>query len=201
MEKNQQPTSDQPKRRKISTVDQDFFCMANSTENGAAMARTDILVSSDYFMAVAVLSAQRSKDPSTQVGACIVNQENKVVGVGNNGMPNGCDDAQLPWARSAADPLKTKYLYVCHAELNAIMNKNSADLRGCTIYVTLFPCNECAKLIIQAGIKEVVYLSDKYHDSKETVASKKLLSAARIQCRMFEPTRDEVVIPLTTPEN
>ncbi|XP_078022462.1 deoxycytidylate deaminase-like isoform X2 [Epinephelus lanceolatus] len=201
MEKNQQPTPDQPKRRKISTVDQDFFCMANSTENGTAMARKDILESSDYFMAVAVLSAQRSKDPSTQVGACIVNQENKVVGVGNNGMPNGCDDAQLPWARTAADPLKNKYLYVCHAELNAIMNKNSADLRGCTIYVTLFPCNECAKLIIQAGIKEVVCLSDKYHDTKETVASKKLLNAARIQCRMFEPIRNEIVIPLTTPEN
>ncbi|KAL7405139.1 hypothetical protein ABVT39_024272 [Epinephelus coioides] len=182
MEKNQQSTSDQPK-------------------SSTAMARTDVLESSDYFMAVAVLSAQRSRDPSTQVGACIVNQENKVVGVGNNGMPNGCDDAQLPWARSDADPLKNKYLYVCHAELNAIMNKNSADLRDCTIYVTLFPCNECAKLIIQAGIMNVVYLSDKYRDSKETVASKKLLKAAGIQCRMFKTKRTEIVIPLTPPEN
>ncbi|XP_049901019.1 deoxycytidylate deaminase-like [Epinephelus moara] len=132
-------------------------------------------------MAVAVLSAQRSKDPSTQVGACIVNQENKVVATGYNGMPNGCDDAQLPWARSGtADWLDTKHPYVCHAELNAIINRNSADVRGCTIYVTLFPCYECAKLIIQAGIKNVVYLSDKYNRRRETVASRRLLNTARV---------------------
>nr|XP_033481239.1 deoxycytidylate deaminase-like [Epinephelus lanceolatus] len=141
------------------------------------MAREDFLVSSDYFMAVAVLSAQRSRDPSTQVGACIVNQENKVVATGYNGMPNGCDDAQLLWACSGtADWLDTKHPYVCHAELNAIIN--SADVRGCTIYVTLFPCNECAKLIIQAGIKNVVYLSD--CRQQETVASRRLLNAARV---------------------
>ncbi|XP_049427487.1 deoxycytidylate deaminase-like [Epinephelus fuscoguttatus] len=164
------------------------------------MARTDFLVSSDYFMAVAVLSAQRSRDPSTQVGACIVNQESKVVATGYNGMPNGCDDALLPWARSGtADWHDTKHPYMCHAELNAIIN--SADVRGCTIYVTLFPCNECAKLIIQAGIKNVVYLSDKYKRRQETVASRRLLDAARVPYTMFEHTRDEVVIPLTTPEN
>ncbi|XP_034080409.1 deoxycytidylate deaminase isoform X5 [Gymnodraco acuticeps] len=117
--------------------------------------REDYLEWPEYFMAVAFLSAQRSKDPSSQVGACIVNQENKIVGIGYNGMPNGCDDDLLPWSRSADDRLNTKYPYginkVCHAELNAIMNKNSADVKGCSMYVALFPCNECAKLIIQSG--------------------------------------------------
>ncbi|XP_031151270.1 deoxycytidylate deaminase isoform X3 [Sander lucioperca] len=112
--------------------------------------REDYLEWPEYFMAVAFLSAQRSKDPSSQVGACIVNQENKIVGIGYNGMPNGCDDDLLPWSRSADDRLDTKYPYVCHAEMNAIMNKNSADVKGCTMYVALFPCNECAKLIIQS---------------------------------------------------
>ncbi|KAF5901871.1 deoxycytidylate deaminase, partial [Clarias magur] len=116
----------------------------------------------------------------TQVGACIVNQENKIVGIGYNGMPNGCDDDLLPWARSAEDKLDTKYPYVCHAEMNAIMNKNSADVKGCTMYVALFPCNECAKLVIQSGIKEVVYLSDKYHSTPEMEASRRLLDLARV---------------------
>uniref|UniRef100_A0A9J8CUH9 dCMP deaminase n=1 Tax=Cyprinus carpio carpio TaxID=630221 RepID=A0A9J8CUH9_CYPCA len=118
---------------------------------GLTKKRQDYLEWPEYFMAVAFLSAQRSKDPSSQVGACIVNQENKIVGIGYNGMPNGCDDDLLPWSRSADNKLDTKYPYVCHAELNAIMNKNSADVKGCTMYVALFPCNECAKLIIQAG--------------------------------------------------
>ncbi|XP_049577547.1 deoxycytidylate deaminase isoform X2 [Syngnathus scovelli] len=145
-------------------------------------------------MAVAFLSAQRSKDPNSQVGACIVNQEKKIVGIGYNGMPNGCDDDQLPWARSAADRLDTKYPYVCHAELNAIMNKNSADVKGCTIYVALFPCNECAKLIIQAGIKAVVYLSDKYHDTPEMTASRRLLNMACVQFQQFKPKRTKITI-------
>ncbi|XP_042341220.1 deoxycytidylate deaminase [Plectropomus leopardus] len=163
--------------------------------NGSACRkRENYLEWPEYFMAVAFLSAQRSKDPSSQVGACIVNQENKIVGIGYNGMPNGCDDDLLPWSRSADDRLDTKYPYVCHAELNAIMNKNSADVKGCTMYVALFPCNECAKLIIQAGIKDVVYLSDKYHDSPEMVASRRLLDMARIKYRQFKPKRTEVVI-------
>lgn len=112
--------------------------------------RDDYLEWPEYFMAVAFLSAQRSKDPSSQVGACIVNTENKIVGIGYNGMPNGCSDDLLPWRRTAENKLDTKYPYVCHAELNAIMNKNSADVKGCSMYVALFPCNECAKLIIQA---------------------------------------------------
>jgi dCMP deaminase len=126
--------------------------------------RQDYLGWDDYFMAVAFLSANRSKDPSTQVGACIVNEERKIVGIGYNGMPNGCSDDELPWAREADSPLDTKYPYVCHAELNAIMNKNSADVKGCRLFVALFPCNECAKLIIQSGIREVVYMSDKHRD-------------------------------------
>ncbi|XP_007998550.2 deoxycytidylate deaminase isoform X3 [Chlorocebus sabaeus] len=113
--------------------------------------RDDYLEWPEYFMAVAFLSAQRSKDPNSQVGACIVNSENKIVGIGYNGMPNGCSDDLLPWSRTAKNKLDTKYPYVCHAELNAIMNKNSTDVKGCSMYVALFPCNECAKLIIQAG--------------------------------------------------
>uniref|UniRef100_A0A3P9KWE3 Deoxycytidylate deaminase n=1 Tax=Oryzias latipes TaxID=8090 RepID=A0A3P9KWE3_ORYLA len=131
---------------------------------------------------------------SKRVGACIVNQENKIVGIGYNGMPNGCDDDLLPWSRSADDRLDTKYPYVCHAELNAIMNKNSADVKGCTMYVALFPCNECAKLIIQAGLKEVIYLSDKYHDTPEMMASRRLLNMAGIQYRQFQPKRTQIVI-------
>uniref|UniRef100_A0A3P9BF45 Deoxycytidylate deaminase n=1 Tax=Maylandia zebra TaxID=106582 RepID=A0A3P9BF45_9CICH len=128
---------------------------------------TDFLVDTDYFMAVAVLSAQRSKDPNTQVGACLVNQDNKIVGTGHNCMPNDCE-GKLPWNREGAK-LDTKYIYVCHAELNAIVNASAnADVKGCTMYVTLFPCNECTKLIIQAGLKEVVYLCDKYHKTPET---------------------------------
>uniref|UniRef100_A0A8C9SYK9 Deoxycytidylate deaminase n=1 Tax=Scleropages formosus TaxID=113540 RepID=A0A8C9SYK9_SCLFO len=145
--------------------------------------REDYLEWPEYFMAVAFLSAQRSKDPSSQVGACIVNPENKIVGIGYNGMPNGCDDDLLPWSREAPDRLDTKYPYVCHAELNAIMNKNSADVKGCTMYVALFPCNECAKLIIQAGIKEVIYLSDKYHDTPEMTASRRLFNLVGITYR------------------
>ena len=116
--------------------------------------RTDYLSWDEYFMAVALLSSQRSKDPNTQVGACVANRENKIVGVGYNGFPLGCSDDDLPWARTG-DFLQTKYPYVCHAELNAVLNSISRDLRGCRIYVGLFPCNECTKLIIQSGIKEV----------------------------------------------
>ncbi|WP_216083300.1 deoxycytidylate deaminase [Candidatus Mycoplasma haematohominis] len=156
--------------------------------------RKDYLEWSDYFMAVAFLSAQRSKDPNTQVGACIVNKENKIVGIGYNGMPNGCNDDLLPWDRGGEDRLSTKYPYVCHAEMNAIMNKNSSDVKGCAVYVTLFPCNECAKLIIQSGIKEVIYMSDKYHDGEEATASRKLFELAGVAFRSFKTNRSGVVI-------
>lgn len=156
--------------------------------------REDYLEWPEYFMAVAFLSAQRSKDPNSQVGACIVNSENKIVGIGYNGMPNGCSDDALPWARTAADKLDTKYPYVCHAELNAILNKNSADVKGCTMYVALFPCNECAKLVIQAGIKEVIFMSDKYHDNPEMKAARRMFDLTGIVYKKFIPKRNRIVI-------
>ena len=125
------------------------------------MAKRDGYISWDeFFMGAAMLCAERSKDPNTQVGACIVNDENRILSVGYNGFPAGCDDNVFPWDRSGDDPYDTKYLYVCHAELNAILNCRGRSLAGSRIYVALFPCNECAKAIIQSGIKEVIYLSD-----------------------------------------
>lgn len=135
----------------------------------------------EYFMGVALLSAMRSKDPSTKVGACIVNQKKRIVGIGYNGMPYGCSDDDFPWDRDK-DFLNSKYPYVVHAEPNAILNSTS-NLEGATIYVSLFPCNECAKLIIQSGIKEIVYLSDKYDGSDADIASKKMLSCAGVTWR------------------
>ncbi|XP_030048522.1 deoxycytidylate deaminase isoform X2 [Microcaecilia unicolor] len=160
----------------------------------ACRKREDYLEWPDYFMAVAVLTAQRSKDPNTQVGACIVNPENKIVGIGYNGMPIGCSDDLMPWGKTAPNELDTKYPYVCHAELNAFVNKNSADVKGCRIYVTLFPCNECAKLIIQAGIKEVVFVSDKNHDKSEVKAAKRLFDLTGITYTKFTPKRRQLVV-------
>ncbi len=120
------------------------------------MKRTDYISWDEYFMGIALLSAMRSKDSNSQVGACIVSPENKILSLGYNGMPTGCSDDEMPWEREGP-PLETKYMYVCHAELNAILNSAHSDLRGARVYVTLFPCNECAKSIIQSGIKEIVY--------------------------------------------
>lgn len=136
-------------------------------------------------MGVALLSAKRSKDPSTQVGACIVNSKNKIVGAGYNGLPAGCDDDEFPWEKQG-DFLQTKYPYVCHAELNAILNNIGMDLHGCRIYTALFPCNECAKAIIQSGITEVIFLSDKYAESDSSLASKRMLETAGINYRKVE---------------
>ena len=138
----------------------------------------------EYFMGMAVLSSLRSKDPSTKVGAVIVNDEKKVVSIGYNGMPRNIDDDDLTWNKG--EGLDSKYLYVCHAELNAILNaRNGSSLSNCTVYVTLFPCNECTKALIQVGIKEVVYLDDKYGDTVGVQASKKMLSLAGIKYRQF----------------
>nr|WP_294908018.1 dCMP deaminase family protein [uncultured Lacibacter sp.] len=144
--------------------------------------RTGYISWDEYFMGVALLSAKRSKDPSTQVGACIVNTKNKIVGAGYNGLPAGCDDDEFPWSKQGAF-LDTKYPYVCHAELNAILNNIGMDLHGCRIYTALFPCNECAKAIIQSGITEVIYLSDKYDGTDASLASKKMLQTAGVQFR------------------
>lgn len=150
-------------------------------------ARKDYLSWDEYFMAVAKLSAMKSKDPHTQVGACIVSNDNRILSIGYNGAPNGFNDEKFPWGREG-NPLETKYLYVVHAERNAILNYRGSrkDLENSKIYVDLFPCNECAKEIIQAGIKEVVYLSDKYADTDETIASKKLLDSCNVQYRKID---------------
>lgn len=155
--------------------------------------RADYLSWSEYFMGIALLSAQRSKDPSTQVGACIVNEDKRVLSIGYNGMPNGCSDDDMPWNRitdSSEKLINTKYAYVCHAELNAICNANTRDLGGSTVYVTLFPCNECAKAIIQSGIKKVIYLSDKYSDTESTIVAKKLFDMAGVTYVPFSDTGD-----------
>ena len=157
--------------------------------------RKDYLSWDEYFMGVALLSGQRSKDPSTQVGACIASAQNKIVGVGYNGFPMGCSDDVMPWSREG-DYLDTKYPYVCHAELNAVLNAIS-DLRGCRIYVALFPCNECAKVIIQSGIQEIIYLSDKYADTESIMAAKYMLETAGVPYRQFVPKRDTVLLAYT----
>jgi len=146
--------------------------------------RTDYISWDEYFMEIAKLSAKRSKDPSTQVGACIVNDDNKIVGIGYNGFPNGINDDELSWSREG-NYLDTKYPYVCHAELNAIMNCTLIP-KGSTIYVTLFPCNECAKLIIQAGIKKVVYLSHKYKNTDSTRASETLFEKSGVSFHLWK---------------
>lgn len=139
-----------------------------------------------YFMGVAKLSSLRSKDPHTKVGACIVNQKNRIIGIGYNGFPYGCDDSLYPWTNDKTkDPLDTKYPYVVHAEPNAILNSTS-NLEGATLYVTLFPCNECAKLIIQSGIKKIVYMSDIYADTFSTKASKKMFDSANVKYEMLD---------------
>lgn len=149
----------------------------------------------EYFMGVALLAAERSKDPNTQVGACIVDGQNRIVSTGYNGFPQGCSDDEFPWNRDASEG-ETKYQYVVHAELNAILNTRGKSLAGTRLYVSLFPCNECAKAIIQAGITEVYYLSDKYADSDSTKASKRMLKAAGVKFEEIRPSHAEIVLHL-----
>ena len=155
--------------------------------------RQDYLSWDEYFMGIAVLSSMRSKDPSTQVGACIVNEDKRILSMGYNGMPRCCSDDEFPWDKNDS-ALDSKYLYVCHAELNAILNCAVGSVRGCTVYTTLFPCNECAKAIIQSGITEVIYLSNKYKDTPETRASKRMLEAAGVKLTQLVPERQELVL-------
>lgn len=144
------------------------------------MKRENYLSWDEYFMGIAELSAMRSKDPSTQVGACIVSGDNKIMSVGYNGMPRACSDDEFPWDREGG-ALDTKYFFVCHAELNAILNYRGASLEDSKIYTTLFPCNECAKAIIQSGVGEIIYKSDKYASTESTIASKMMFKAAGIK--------------------
>lgn len=143
--------------------------------------RKDYISWDQYFMGVALLSAQRSKDPSTQVGACIINKDKRIVGIGYNGFPRNCEDNDFPWIKEGCF-LDTKYPYVVHAEMNAILNATTS-LQNCILYVSLFPCNECAKLIIQSGIKEIIYLDDKKKGSDSDIASKRMLDASNIKYR------------------
>lgn len=160
--------------------------------------RTDYITWDEYFMGIAQLSAQRSKDPSTQVGACIVSEDKKILSVGYNGMPTGCDDDVMPWAREG-ELTETKYPYVCHAELNAILNATTS-LKGATLYTTLFPCNECTKAIIQSGIQKVIYLEDKYAETDSVKSSKRMLDQTGKQYCQHQQTApipyDRVVYPV-----
>ena len=158
------------------------------------MKRQDYITWDEYFMGVALLSAQRSKDNNTQVGACIVNEEKKIISVGYNGMPTGCDDDSMPWERDG-DFLDTKYPFVCHAELNAILNTTSS-LKGATLYVTLFPCNECAKAVIQSGIKKIVYMDDKYSGTPANIASVRMLEMVGIECVKYKSMDRKLVLDL-----
>lgn len=159
------------------------------------MKKQNYLKWDEYFMGIALLSAKRSKDPNTSVGACIVSQSNKILSVGYNGMPVGCSDDEFPWNREG-DPLTTKYLYVCHAELNAILNYTGTDIRNSKIYTTLFPCNECTKAIIQSGITEIIYLSDKYSETDSTIAAKTMLRAAGVRFTPYIPAGKNIELGL-----
>lgn len=156
-------------------------------ENGK---RTDYISWDEYFMGVADLSGRRSKDPNTQVGCCIVSAGNKILSMGYNGLPIGCSDDEFPWTRENADedPYNAKYVYVAHSELNAILNYRGGSLEGSKLYVTLFPCNECAKAIIQAGIKTVIYSDDKYDGTPANRAAKRMFDAAGVRYYRYNQT-------------
>ncbi len=155
--------------------------------------RQDYISWDEYFMAVAKLAGMRSKDPNTQVGACIVSEDNKILSMGYNGFPRGCSDDVFPWAREG-DMLDTKYVYTVHSELNAILNYRGGSLEGAKLYVSLFPCNECAKAIIQSGIKTIIYDCDKYSGTDPVIASRKMLDAAGVRYYRYEPTDRQIVI-------
>jgi len=149
----------------------------------------------EYFMGIALLSGERSKDPSSQVGACIVSSDNKILSMGYNGFPIGCSDEEISWER-VGETLDTKYPYVCHAELNAILNYTGVSLKGSKLYVALFPCNECTKAIIQSGIKEIIYMSDKYADTDSVKASKKMLDMCHVEYKQYIPTGKKIELNL-----
>ena len=159
------------------------------------MKREDYISWDEYFMSVAMLAGHRSKDPSTQVGACIVSEDNKILSMGYNGLPRGCSDDMFPWARGGNE-LDTKYPYVVHSELNAILNYRGTSLDGAKIYVSLFPCNECAKAIIQAGIRTVIYDSDKYHDTPSMQASRRMLDAAGVRYYRYTRTGRKITLDI-----
>lgn len=150
--------------------------------------RKDYISWDEYFMGLALLSSYRSKDPNTPVGCCIVGSDNRIISVGYNGFPIGCNDDDFPWDREAESSYDTKYNYVCHAELNAIINAKGRSLEGSKIYVSLFPCNECAKAIIQSGVKEIIYIEDKYANSDAVRSSKRMFDAAGVKYTQYKAT-------------
>jgi len=158
--------------------------------------RLDYINWDEYFMGVAMLAAKRSKDPSTQVGACIVSRDNKILSIGYNGFPIGCSDDEFPWEKTDTSPDHNKYLYSTHSELNAILNYRGGSLEGTKLYVTLFPCNECAKAIIQSGIKTLIYDSDKYAGSDSVVASKRMLDAAGVSYHQYQKSGRQITLDL-----
>ena len=158
--------------------------------------RKDYISWDEYFMGVAMLAGHRSKDPNSQVGACIVSPDNKILSMGYNGMPAGCSDDEFPWNREAEDPYNSKYFYVAHSELNAILNYRGGSLEGAKLYVTLFPCNECAKAIIQCGIRTVIYLSDKYRDTPSVRASRRMFDAAGVRYYQYNSTGRRIPLDL-----
>ena len=160
--------------------------------NGVKKKKADYLSWDEYFMGIAYLSAMRSKDPSTQVGACIIDEDKKIIGIGYNGFPIGSNDDEMPWNKEG-EFLDTKYPYVVHAELNAILN-SIKSLKNCTIYVTHFPCNECAKAIVQSGIKKVIYFSDKHKDKDSTKASRRILENAGLNIKKIEIDKKNIDI-------
>ena len=147
-------------------------------------------------MGIALLSAERSKDPHTSVGACIVSEDNKILSVGYNGMPRGCSDDEYPWDRNSENELDTKYLYVCHAELNALLNYTGTNMKHAKIYTTLFPCNECTKALIQAGISEVIYLCDKYAETPSVIAAKRMMKSAGVRYTPYHPANKKIQLDL-----
>nr|XP_021190461.2 deoxycytidylate deaminase isoform X1 [Helicoverpa armigera] len=180
---------DQRRIGKKAKLEADIYFSDDEEEICLEMTRRreEVISWQDYFMAVACLAAQRSKDPDTQVGACIVNKDNRIISIGYNGLPNGYPDDEFTWA-------KKDKLYVCHAEMNAIVNKNCSDVKGCHIYVNLFPCNECAKIIIQSGIRKVYYLSDEKNDKPKYQVAEKMFEVANIKVEKYVPTRRRIEI-------
>ena len=159
------------------------------------MKREGYISWDEYFMGIAALSGLRSKDPNTQVGCCIVSEDNKILSMGYNGLPNGCEDDEFPWERQGGT-LDTKYAYVTHAELNAILNSKTANLEGSTVYVTLFPCNECTKALIQKRIGKIIYLDDKYHDTDTSEAARRMLDSAGVKYERYDLTGRDITISL-----
>lgn len=158
--------------------------------------RKEYLKWEEYFMGLAILASMRSKDPNTQVGCCIVDDDNRILSLGYNGFPIGCSDDDFPWDREGKSSYYTKYNYVCHAEMNAILSFKGGSLKGARLYVVQFPCNECTKAIIQSGIKSIVYFDDKYADTDGVKSSKRMLDAVGIKYKKYKQCNKEYTIKL-----